>query len=113
MTASDRGNIFISGNFTVSSAQNAVWDAERFGQIAVIGTVVVTLSGSPTWSTAFATATNNGFIIALSSNVSFSGSASGPRYLATANGLIQTNGAASTFFPGSTSGSVASQGQYL
>jgi hypothetical protein len=44
---------------------------------------------------------------------SFSGSATGPRYLANDCGVINTNGGGPTFFPGSSAGSVLTGGQYI
>lgn len=70
----------------------------------------VTLTGTPAYSGSFASASAGNLNFG---GASFSGSATGVRYLASANGAILTNGGGATYFPGSSSGSVTSGGQYL
>jgi len=71
---------------------------------------VVTLTGTPPFSTAFANATAGGQIEA--SSVTFTGAATGVRYTATLNGVIITSGGGANYFPGSSAGSTATGGQY-
>jgi hypothetical protein len=47
-----------------------------------------------------------------SANVTFSGAATGARYFANMNSIIQTNGGGANFFPGDSAGSTATGGQY-
>lgn len=42
----------------------------------------------------------------------WTGSATGSRYTATLNGIINTFGAGATYFPGDSAGSTATGGQY-
>lgn len=72
--------------------------------------IVVTLTGTPAFTT-FAQA--SGCSVADWSGTSFSGGATGARYIVLINGVIYTGGAGPNFFPGSTAGSTASGGQYL
>ena len=44
--------------------------------------------------------------------VTWSGTPTGPRYYANLNGIVNSTGSGSTFFPGSSAGSVATGGQY-
>jgi hypothetical protein len=44
--------------------------------------------------------------------MTFTGSATGPRYRADSLGLIQTNGAGATYLPGNSAGSTSAGGQY-
>ena len=71
----------------------------------------VTLTGTPAFSSAFATAIRGGIVntIGLSSTTSFTGAATGLRYIVSTNGIITSNG---TTFPGSVAGTVATGGQY-
>ena len=71
----------------------------------------VTLTGTPVFSSEFALAQFFGFINI--AGQTFSGSATGTRFSATVNGLINTNSAGLTYLPGSVAGSSATQGQYI
>ena len=76
-----------------------------------ISSRTITLTGTPAFSAWFALAEINGFVLVYSST--FSGSATGSRYFATINGAIHSNGAGTSFLPGSTAGSTANQGLYI
>lgn len=69
-----------------------------------------TAVSTPEQTGAFAWALAGG-IISAASNVT-SGSFTGPRYLASLNGVINANGGGASLFPGSTAGSTATGGQY-
>jgi len=75
-----------------------------------VGAVTVTLSGTPAFSM-FISVVNCG--AAIFRNVTFSGSATGSRYSAGNNGVIDVNGAGTSYFPGSSAGSAATGGQYV
>jgi hypothetical protein len=77
--------------------------AQHTGHIK-IGRSTITLTGTPTFSTAFAQTHNIGQIVAPSSLVTFSGGAIGQRHNAHTNGVMDTNGGGTSFFPGSTAG---------
>jgi hypothetical protein len=68
----------------------------------------LTLTGSPSFSEAFAGAFGCGGVLFF--NVACSGSATGARYLATFNGTIQVFGGAA--LPGDAAGALATGGQY-
>lgn len=73
----------------------------------------ITVTGNPTFTQAFATVTDGGQLNVSSTIASFSGTASGLRYLANLNGVIDTLGGGGTFFPGSSaSGTTNTGGQY-
>ena len=96
--------------YTISGGGYAHWLAVNLGQISC-GAVPITLTGTPAF-TFFAQAIGLGEIFV--SGAAFSGSATGARYNASANGAILTNtGGNPTFFPGNSAGSVATGGQYL
>jgi hypothetical protein len=70
----------------------------------------VTLTGTPAFSVAFAQAGRLANIMA--SGATFTGSATGVRYIATGNGVIFTNLAGLTYFPGDAAGTTSTGGQY-
>jgi hypothetical protein len=70
---------------------------------------VVTLTGTPAF-TQFVTAINGGAIQTISST--FTGAATGSRYGASTNGVVNTFGGGASYFPGNAAGSTATGGQY-
>ena len=72
------------------------------GGIINMGDQAVTLSGTPAYASGFAEVDVGGIIVC--PGLTFSGSATGPRYAANTNGVIQTNGGGPNFFPGSSAG---------
>lgn len=73
--------------------------------------ITVTLSGTPAFSVAFATASRAG-VVQVNANT-YSGSATGTRYAASTNGVIFTNtGGSATYLPGNGAGTTATGGQY-
>ena len=69
-----------------------------------------TISGTPAYTQQFAYAADCGVITAVGS---FSGSATGQRYLVSRNGVIYTGGAGATYFPGNVAGVEETGGKYL
>lgn len=74
------------------------------------GGITCTITNTPAFSNGFATASNLGVIVVVS--LTFSGSATGKRYDATTNGVIQTYGGGASYFPGNASGTTATGGVY-
>lgn len=73
----------------------------------------VTLTGTPAFSVAFVAVSNAGALQApLSSSNTFTGAATGSRYLADKNGVVDTQGGGATYFPGNAVGTTATGGQY-
>ncbi len=101
-----------TGNYAITGAATQhvlVDDARASGT----NTIVVTVTGTPAFSAAFAVAQNGGVIALPSTVMSFSGAATGSRYSGTSNGVINTAGSGATFFPGNAVGTTATGGQYL
>ena len=71
----------------------------------------ITLTGTPAFSSSFVLCRNTGVIDM--SGVTFTGSATGVRYVASRNGLIDAGGAGASYFPGNSAGSTATGGQYV
>ena len=103
------GIVSASGAYTISGSAAAHYSGYIGGLIA-LGTLAVTLSGTPHFVT-FAQAVGNS-TIAAGAGFTFSGSAVGARYAATLNGVIITGGGGANFFPGNSAGSTGSGGQY-
>lgn len=77
---------------------------------AIVAAHLMTVTGTPAFSTAFALSTQNSFV--LGAGAGFSGAATGTRYSATLNGVIDTLGGGASYFPGNVAGSTATGGQY-
>ena len=102
-------NIAAVGNYTISGSALAHMQAQQNGVISVIS-FGITISNSPNFSQ-FAGAFSNGSIIANSNSYS-GGSATGSRYNVNLNGVIYTGAAGASYFPGNTSGTASTGGQY-
>ena len=99
-----------SGSYTITGNAVIHWLANAQGLIVVAGKTV-TLSGTPAFSAAFAYATRLSQIQGYANT--FSGTATGTRYLVDGNSLIFTNGAGASAYPGNSAGSVSTGGQYV
>ncbi|RAK52143.1 hypothetical protein [Phenylobacterium deserti] len=103
------GTIAAVGNYSISGGGQSHIRADANGLIRV-DERTVTITGTPAFGTAFANATQTGVITCRL--MTFVGSATGPRYTATLNGVIYTEGASATYLPGNAAGSTATGGQY-
>jgi len=70
----------------------------------------VTLTGTPAFSVAFAQAGRLAHVMA--AGATFSGSATGVRFIVNNNGVVFTNNGGLTFFPGNAAGTVSTGGRY-
>lgn len=93
------GSVDISGDYTISGSAIGHIEAEYGGFIFSSSTSTVTLTGTPAFAAAFAYAYCNGIIRYTSKT--FSGSATGRKYLCELSGAIYTGGLT---LPGSTAG---------
>ena len=107
--AADGGTLEATGNYTISAGAGAHMYASTLGSLR-IQSVTITLSGTPAFGSFFASAVVAGAINA--SSLTFSGTATGKRYDASLNGIINTNGGGASYFPGNTAGTTATGGQY-
>lgn len=104
------GTIKCLGNYTITGGATFHWQAVAGGNISV-DSVTITIIGTPAFSSAFATSNTLGMIEAYSDT--FTGAATGVRFVANGNGVINTNGGGATYLPGNAAGSTATGGQYL
>lgn len=102
---SNTGDWSISGN---SAYFVAAW---QLGQVQFTTTATCTLTGTPAFSSYFASAGMLSFCAIYF--ITFSGSATGPRYQVTYNSVMNTNGGGATYLPGNSAGSTSTGGQYL
>ena len=110
MVAFPLSSISPIGNYTISGGASYHYYVD-VGIIAGNGNAVtVTITGTPAFSGSFALAINLGLI---APSYTFSGSATGVRYLVTSNAVINTAGAGANYFPGNSAGSASTGGQYL
>ena len=108
--------IAISGGFivgtnayTISGSAFAHIAGSTMSRIALSG-ATVTLTGTPAFGAFVYASMGSGFEVY---TTTFTGSATGKRYDANTNGVIQTNGGGANFFPGNVAGTTATGGQYL
>lgn len=99
--------IKIVGNYTISGSASAHYVVSG-GQI-IASNLTATLTGTPAFSLSFADA-RSGLIT--STGMTFTGAATGPRYFADLNGVIDVGGSGANYFPGNSAGSTATGGQY-
>lgn len=96
-------------NYTISGNATNHFTINTFGTVNNY-TKTMTLTGTPAFSGYFARVEFFGFLYAFGNT--YTGSATGVRYISRGNGIIQTGGGA-TYLPGDSAGSTATQGQYL
>lgn len=109
LRADANARITAIGAYAISGGASAHMLALWGGHIAVVGRTV-TLTGTPAFGTAFALASRLGKIEA--NGITYSGSATGARYLSDNNSVLFTNGGGANYFPGNAAGSVTSGGIY-
>jgi hypothetical protein len=82
------------------------------GSTLAFDSPTITITASISVSTAFAVATDGGFLRAASVTFNNASNVSGAKYSATLNGVINTYGGGTSLFPGSTAGGTATGGEY-
>jgi hypothetical protein len=99
------------GNYAIVGGADRHWYVSEAGGLINASGRTITLTGTPAFSQQFALADNNASIVAVS--VTFSGTATGTRYIAQRNGTINTGGGGANYLPGSLAGSTNTGGQYV
>lgn len=100
------GNITAAANYAISGAATVHYQISTGGSVAC-NSKVITITGTPAFSTAYLYATTCG--MASLGGTTYSGSATGVRYSISLNAVADTGGAT---LPGGTAGSTATGGQY-
>jgi hypothetical protein len=96
--------------YSINGAAQQHFFENTGGQIAAQAATTVTLTGTPLFAIAFAFASQAGVIYAV--GMTFSGAATGQRYVAALNSVINTGGGGANFFPGNLAGATSTGGQY-
>jgi len=96
-------------DYTISGGAACHLDVSNSGIIETYGHTV-TITGAPAFSVAFVESLVLGAVI--DAGVTYTGAATGPRYLVEDNGVIATFGGGASYFPGDVAGSTARGGQY-
>lgn len=96
-------------SYTISGSSPSHLECYDCGTARVTNSTV-TLTGTPAFSGAFAIASRVSSMLFVSTT--FSGSATGSRYLSVINSSIFVNGAGANYLPGNAAGSTATGGQY-
>lgn len=104
MRVTSGARILCIANFTISGGGLAAVSASTCGSIGFF-TITITLTGTPAFSVGFAQTDSGGIVSTQGSTVTFSGSATGPRYSFSAGGILVTGGGGTSYFPGSSVGS--------
>lgn len=114
ISIANTGRVNVVDDYTIAGNALAHFNIAQNGVLTYSQAVAVavTLTGTPVF-TDFGIVSNGGVALVPSGNVSFSGGATGARYSAITNGVIDTNGGGASFLPGSTPGSTATGGQYV
>jgi hypothetical protein len=109
INADTGGYIRLNANYTISGGASIHAIGSSTGVLEYYS-ITITLTGTPNFSAAF------GYVNALGVykpvGCTFSGSATGTRYIAVDNGVILTSGGGATYLPGNAGGATASGGQY-
>lgn len=100
--------VIFNNDYSITGGANTHLQALQ-GFIQVVG-ITVTLTGTPAFSGYFAHSQFFGHLKLFSTT--WSGSATGTRYLSYDNSLIVTNGGGATYLPGNASGITGNQGLY-
>jgi hypothetical protein len=108
LRSDDSGNIRCVANYTISAG--ATHHIVCVGGFVRIQSVTVTLTGTPAFSGQFCNIGYTG--VGILTAITFSGGATGARYLVLLNGVCYTAGGGANYFPGNSAGSTATGGQY-
>jgi len=107
------GSITLGSGIIFSGSTNSAACAQHGGVINQSGSGP-TVSGSPAYATGAMSANSLGvYAVAATGVTAWSGAATGHRYSAVLNSVINTNGGGASFFPGSVAGTTATGGQYI
>lgn len=109
--AVSKGSISLLSSYSVSGGAQSHLFSGQVSTVFVAAGITVTLSGTPSFSTAFAEATSAANINT-GGALTFSGSCTGKRYSSSLNAVIGTNGGGPNVFPGTVAGTTATGGQY-
>jgi hypothetical protein len=104
--------LVVAANYTIAGTTPQVhWNLTNNGVLIVNPGLTLNISGTPAFSNAFINASK--CVTTNTAGISWSGSATGTRYVVTTNAVVDTGGGGATYFPGNAAGSTATGGQYV
>lgn len=103
------GSIVVSANYTIDGGTNNHM-VIQYNSIIFNAGITVTLTGTPAFTSFFIVCSEASSM--QGNGNTYVGAATGTRYLAQMNGVIQTLGGGANYFPGNAPGSTATGGQY-
>jgi len=103
--AASGGTVGFTTSYSITGGATAHYFATTSGVIlGPLSGTSVTLTGSPTFSNAFAASAQSGVIQVITGGTTFTGSAIGKRYSVSFAGQINTGGGGANYFPGTIAG---------
>lgn len=109
MSIQQYATLRLESDYSITGSAGRCWIVGRKG-LLITSSRTVTLTGTPAF-TQFALVSGDGYVEC--HNMTFSGSATGTRYLVTTMGLIATGGGGATYLPGNSAGSATAPGAYV
>lgn len=102
----------IAANIRVTGgSQLFIESAYPGGFVSFSGGYTCTFVGTPAYSVAAVQASNTA--VAIINGITFSGAATGTRFVVTSNAVIQTFGSGATYLPGNSAGAEQTGGRYI
>lgn len=103
-------NIFLTSDYTINGSATSHWHSGAEGGNIVTGTITITITGTPAFSAYFC-GVNKGSVTC--GSTTFSGSATGKRFVCHYNGTIDASGQTRNFLPGNIAGTQDNGGVYI
>jgi hypothetical protein len=110
MFVSQQSTLIVTSGYTIGGGANHHIRVENAAMMQIGGGLTITLAGTPAFAAAFIGAYRLAAAIAF--GVTFAGAATGVRYRATLNSVIETNGGGAAYLPGDAAGVLSTGGQY-
>lgn len=106
------GQLLVIGNLTIAGGGTYFIRCEQNSCVQFNVALTVTLTGTPAFSVGFIVCNGSSIVTCVASAITWTGSATGQRYNASLNGVINTVGGGANYFPGDVAGATATGGQY-
>ncbi|MBB6146849.1 hypothetical protein HNQ77_004830 [Silvibacterium bohemicum] len=111
IVAQTQGSIIVSDSYSIVGGGGFHYYAADGSLIRVVSTTITaTITGTPAFGQQFASSIQASQIILI--GLGYSGSATGSRYTAVLNGIIDTNTGNTSYLPGNAAGTTSLGGQY-
>lgn len=110
-----RGRVYPVASYTISGggAGHLYFGSHAYARFRDFGLITVTLTGTPSFATAFCFMAAYSFFEGGTDKYAFSGSATGKRYDIRQAAIADSVGGGANYFPGNIAGTTASGGQYV